>query len=232
MYKQMLLRIEEFRIAHGLTQDQFGNILGMSQGYYSKIINGSAQFPLEAFRKLAAYSGDIDYFVTGVETPVTELNECMRRYKGETVDFLRLCIWTIRRACSIEKQEALADHSRQISYLTFMSEEGFSEENIWKCARKAIGITQVKMAEELGIDTKKYRKIENHSEPTKVDAALLVRVYREYGFPPSLFLGNQEALLFEMNRRWLAFAPDLKERVLYFIRQADFLLPSEQEFAL
>ena len=80
------------------------------------------------------------------------------------------------------------------------------------------------MAEELGIDTKKYRKIENHSEPTKVDAALLVRVYREYGFLPSLLLGNQEALLYEINRKWLTFDPDLKKRMLYFIEQADFLM--------
>lgn len=224
MYKQMLLRIEEFRIARGLTQDQFGNILGMSQGYYSKIINGSAQFPLEAFRKLAAYSGDIDYFITGTKSPVTELNDYMRLYSGKIVDFLKLCVWTVGCACDVEKQEALSDHSRQIRYLSLMAERNFGEENIWKCVRKSIGITQVKMAEELGIDTKKYRKIENHSEPTKVDAALLVRVYREYGFLPSLLLGNQEALLYEINRKWLTFDPDLKKRMLYFIEQADFLM--------
>lgn len=65
-------RIRDLRIDKGLTQEQIGNVLHVSQNTYSQYEIGISRYPLDAVVALAEYYGvSVDYLVglTDERTP-------------------------------------------------------------------------------------------------------------------------------------------------------------------
>ena len=95
------------------------------------------------------------------------------------------------------------------------SEEKF--ESVLYEARKIAGIAQIPMSEKLGVNIKKYRKLEK--EQLCPDAELLLRIYEETGCKPSLLFNciNVESLI--INDLWNDITPPVRKSILSLVEQ-------------
>lgn len=221
-YKSMVDRVMEYRKNLGNTQEDFGIVLGVSQGHFSKIEHEKVKISGESLQRLLYYSKDIDYFFTENHKVQTELDErimsCPRELRYE---FLQLAIWLLNRGL-YNSGLATYDDKKELRYLSLWSDYNFSANAVWFCIRKASDLTQEVFAAKLGISSKKYRSIEHNNAMNCVDAEILANLFVETGFYPSLTMRNELAILSDVNRMWEKLPDDIRDMLL---EKLDLLMP-------
>lgn len=209
LYAAMIARMKAYRESVGCTQEQFGALLGLTQGHYSRIEMLKGILSGDALRRLAGLTGDIDYFFTGERRIWTELDDCWEKcpdpYKK---DCLKLIVWAVKCGLQQSESEVRKDKSWEIAYIECWSEAEFAYSDRWRCFRKAMGLQQEKLAKALFMDIKKYRGIEKNSAKANDDATVYARLYLAYGVRPSLLIGDEHAVLADLNLYWREFDPE------------------------
>ena len=205
LYEKVVKRLIEYRKELNITQGEMGEILGVTQGHFSKLEHEEVKISGESLKRLSYYNNDIDYFFSGQKKICTELDEkIMRCPKKLWYDYLEIVIWLLNIGMQMDgKSTAHICNKKQLVYLRFWAEKVFSEDGIWYGIRKANGFTQDKMSAVLDIYTKRYRLIEHGRHEAEVDAEILANLYERTGFYPSLTMGNELAILTDVNRLWI-----------------------------
>lgn len=220
LYDEMVRRLFEYRMELGLSQKEFAQILGRSQANYSRIEAGKVYMTWDSIVRLAKYSGDIDYFFTGIKTVRTELNTYFEKCPLKNrYDLLNLFFFFVNWELKKNRINVKIEDLRPLIYLRLMDEQHFDPKAIWTSIRKANGFTQIKMAETLGMAVKKYRFIERDKKGVMLDSGLLLQVYDKLGFAPSLLLLNEEALLCNVNTFWRKLPDESRAVIIECIEQ-------------
>lgn len=87
--------------------------------------------------------------------------------------------------------------------------------NIFKRVRNYSGLTQIKMAEMLGMDVKKLRALE--SDKLFADSEIIYNMYDKFGISPSAFLKNEKCVRDEIHSLVCSDSGEIGNRVLLLI---------------
>lgn len=186
VYKDILKRLKEERTRLGLSQEELSRSLYMTQSHYSKVELGTRYLGFHELKALCDSGLDVNYIYTN------------RKPSGKYGDLLSgmsyyqlYCVMNL----IVFYESAIQDHpsSRIPGIIRNISPDRKSpSENIFYLLRQSKKISQIKMAEILGMDVKKYRALEtNRSLP---DSEILFRMYEIFDVPPTVILKDKNGL--------------------------------------
>ena len=194
-YEDMLKRLQEERQRHNYNQETMGRILGMTQSNYCKAELGNRNFRYEEICRLSENGFDINYIVTG------------SRHQKSDAFLLERCEYRELMACLravyaswiffVERKNEWSS-APQIHHAGYVMWYGSCRsDNIFLYLRQHLGYTQQKLAQELGIDIKKLRQLEQeHALP---DSYIVFLLYKKYKIQPGIIIKSREAVKREIN---------------------------------
>ena len=218
-YDNFLHRLNQYRLRLNMTQEETGSELGVTQSQFSKMELGKIIIPYKVLVLLMEMGWDVDYFITGKETcqSISELNLFMdgveEKYRKE---LLSAVAWFLEQGINKFVLDISFETKCEIGILKKRASEEKFESVLYE-ARKIAGIAQIPMSEKLGVNIKKYRKLEK--EQLCPDAELLLRIYEETGCKPSLLFNciNVESLI--INDLWNDITPPVRKSILSLVEQ-------------
>ncbi len=218
-YDNFLHRLNQYRLRLNMTQEETSSELGVTQSQFSKMELGKIIIPYKVLVLLMEMGWDVDYFITGKETcqSISELNLFMdgveEKYRKE---LLSAVAWFLEQGINKCVLDISFETKCEIGILKKRASEEKFESVLYE-ARKIAGIAQIPMSEKLGVNIKKYRKLEK--EQLCPDAELLLRIYEETGCKPSLLFNciNVESLI--INDLWNDITPPVRKSILSLVEQ-------------
>lgn len=213
-YDDVLTRLRQYRKKMKLKQSEICEQMGITQSHYSKIERRDKIISNESLMKLCENGIDIDYLVTGKETHKTILDELFYKCpQSQRENLLNLMVLYVNIAVTSTGREKTLCYTKELEILRFEFEEKVddNEDTVWNCIRRISGLTQEKLAHELGIDIKSYREIEK--ERSMPNAETLTILYEKYGYYPSLITKRTSNYLFSINHVWSRLPEDVQERI-------------------
>lgn len=219
-YDGFLRRINQYRIQLNLTQAETSNLIGKTQSQFSKMELGKTIISYDVLEKLLKAGWDIDYIIIGKEKIAWEssLTDYLDSNVGEAwKDLKEVLIWILGQelcknggfeekdtSCEYELLKLILNRSKRNSILAEI--------------RSMEGITQMVMAEKLGVNIKKYRDLEKGN--TEPDAELLSLIYEISFCRPSLFFFSESAEKYLLNNLWNKISGEKKNEIIPFLDHA------------
>lgn len=183
-YSLVLRRLEAYRKKHSLLQKNIAESLDITQSEYSKLELGKIKLSYEILSKLYWQGWDIDMVITGeCGEPILKSVEKIATQKDEKqfVSALKLCEWAMEQWSQEEnREEPIGNKLLKI----FINDD--SNMTPLEKLRKAFGVSQIQMAEIIGVNIKKYRMLEKGK--VQLDAELMANIYEATGCKPSYFV--------------------------------------------
>ena len=218
-YNSFLKRLNQDRVKRNISQTKMGEILGMTQSYYSKVEKGKNLISFSGLIRLYEQSFDIDYLVTGIPRKMGVLDYYIDKCnENKKADMLNYIIWLVKQGLDIEKSKydinEINEYYKVIYFIQYRNHIK-KKCNVWRIIRNDNEKTQQQMADKLKINIKKYRCIENGKrEP---DVQILVELYSEFGYLPTMMLPEVVINISYLNEIWNKFSSDLKSRLAIYI---------------
>lgn len=223
-YLKVPERLKECRERQKLTQEQMGRLFGVTQSHYAKLESGTKIISYASLEMYEKSGGDSYYLLTGKERRAGKLDEYMNRCEGDLAKkiFFELAVSIIKCGAMLC---AFSDHF--ISDLTYKSMRLAESKStsIWEKIRDAERMSQLKIAELLDINIKRYRRIEKGDvEP---DAEILCTLYHKLHYSPMIFLNQEIFYLDELNQIWDQFPVNM-QRML--VRVMEYIVVMYKEY--
>lgn len=195
-YNEVLERLREERHRLVWSQKEMSRCVHMSQSNYSKIELGLRRLSFDELKHLCESEVDVHYIYTAMKS------------NSQYADFFRQCSYS-ELICYLSiiysivvlryRKENTLQWKRffdKTKYIPLI-EENQRSNNIFMVIRRSINCQQQKMAEEIGVDVKKLRDLENgRSLP---DSELLFRLYKMFHIPPFAILKDRKGLISEIS---------------------------------
>lgn len=218
-YQDVLKRMTAYRKKIGATQKQIGEKLGLSQEQYSYLENGITKITDKNLKELLRTGWNIDYIITGIEykNDRAELDDVFVDFHDkETKEFVMKLLAEVllqkgRTACWAEQNEE-AKRSLDLLEAIIKSWDDFS---MILFVREHLQLSQILMAERIGVGIKKYREIER--ENRYPDAEMLLTFYNMSGYQPILFMNFYDRRLMSIKQVWKLLSQKEKTEMLEFI---------------
>lgn len=218
-YQDVLKRMTAYRKKIGATQKQIGEKLGLSQEQYSYLENGITKITDKNLKELLRTGWNIDYIITGIEykNDRTELDDVFVDFHDkETKEFVMKLLAEVllqkgRTACWAEQDEE-AKRSLDLLEAIIKSWDDFSMSLF---VREHLQLSQILMAERIGVGIKKYREIER--ENRYPDAEMLLTFYNMSGYQPILFMNFYDRRVMSIKQVWKLLSQKEKTEMLKFI---------------
>lgn len=193
-YMEVLDRLKSQREDKQLFQEAFGKRLGMTQGHYSKAEQGQKRFSYEQLQRMNETEVDVHYIFTGNPAGAGMLEQygILKDLKQNECYYLGQLFYVIlQRVCRDRESQHYTALLKQTEVLRCFLNVG--EKNIWEVLRGYYGFTQVRTAVFLGMDLRKYVRLEKGE--ASPDSEIIFRLYRQFGIPPQLMLGDKRGIL-------------------------------------
>lgn len=191
-YGLIVKKLQDFRKLSQLRQSEMAEYLDMTQSEYSKIELGKTRLSYEVLNKLHKKGCDVDMLIVGVEEN-SVLPSLAKLYvesdSSKFISWLKLCEWAMEHWTKEEDKEG-AIGSKLLKI--FVSTDG-SMTALEKLRQAYGGISQQEMADMIGVNIKKYRRLEK--EEAKLDAELMLNIYEATKCRPSFFLDEDNYYL-------------------------------------
>lgn len=190
-YSLIVRKLQEYRKKSNILQTEMAEYLDITQSEYSKIELGKTKLSYEVLSRLHKKGCDIDMLITGKEADAI-LPSLEKIYVESDIQkfssWLKLCEWAMEHWMKEDgKEEQIGSKLLKI----FVSDENGMTP--LKKLRKAYGVTQVQMADIVGVSIKKYRKLEKGN--IQLDAELMANIYEATKCRPSFFLDENNYYL-------------------------------------
>ncbi len=224
-YDDFLRRLNQYRLCLNMTQDELSNALGITQSQFSKIELGKTIMPYKTLELLEGMGWNVDYLVTGknFDRGASELNTILQQVEETNKrEVLSAVAWLLKQGIGICCPNLSSECKCEMEILQ-MRANSESPCSVLYEVRQMLDVAQAIMAEKLGVNIKKYRKLEkNEACP---DVELLFRIYEVTGCKPSLILHNDHVENIIIDDLWTQITVpiqskilSLTEQVLWFIR--------------
>lgn len=201
-YEYVLERLVQFRKSLNLTQVQMAEKLNIGQEQYSYLENGKVKITAELLQALNGLGLDINYLITGEYNDICK-NMVFDMFESVTNEeyrkkMKRLMIYLLNIVFIKDTTDETAVGEEQS---LLMSLEKYGEEfSMLLYVREKLNLSQIAMADELGLGIKKYRKLEK--ELIYPDAELLFVLWQKSNCPPVLFLDLCDRELYIIDLFW------------------------------
>ncbi len=193
-YAAVLERLKEERIKHGLSQAELGSLLRITLGHYSKGEHAVKRFTYYEVKSLAETELDLYYIYTGIRMSGKYNSLFERCSYRELICYLNMTASLF--TCMYEEDRLQLAHElyRQLNCVKFITgaEDG-QNGTVFTVIRRLEKMTQCTIAEQLGMDVKKYRELERGS--VLPDSELIWKLYALYQVPPALVLKDMKGVV-------------------------------------
>ncbi|MCM1466741.1 MAG: helix-turn-helix transcriptional regulator [Alistipes sp.] len=202
-YEYVLKRLAEFRKSLDLTQVEMAEKLNISQEQYSYLENGKVKITAEMLRSFSKMGLSVNYLITGREergdkSRFAGMFETVRdeEYKKK---MKRLMVYLLNLIFISGAPERVNEKDGGQDLLRYLEKCG-DDFSMILYVRTKFHLSQIAMADELGVGIKKYRKLEK--ELIYPDAELLFVLWQKSGCPPILFLDICDRELYIIDLFW------------------------------
>ncbi len=228
-YSKVIERLQAYRQIQSKTQEEMSIEMGITQGYYAKLESGEHVISYDCLKTFGENGGDIHFLITGQRLESAFLDDYMdvcRTNEGRR-ELFRFVLGILDFGLGL----AYGTHSRtrEEAYrnLRFMQMELDKPGNIWKSIRKLDDITQLQMADILGINLKRYMRLEK--EVTRPNAEILQKLYCNLCYVPRLVIYPLSFHLKECSAVWESFPQEIRLRLEPMLHQAAELIREKEE---
>lgn len=203
-YQEVLQRLTEYRKISGMTQEQLGARIELSQEQYSYLENGITRITDKNLKAFFDMGWDIDYLITGkrfdydVMVYDYEFN-CFMKDKDVFFHTKLPAELIAERVCRYDGINRSRFNMGDIDLLVGML-KSWDNFLMLRFVRERLKISQIDMAERIGIGIKKYREIER--EIRYPDAEILLDFYEMSGYRPTLFMNFYDRKQMMINVMW------------------------------
>lgn len=191
-YSLIVQKLQEYRKKSKILQREMAEYLDITQSEYSKIELGKIKLSYDVLSKLHKKGCDIDMLVIGVEANAVLPSLSKLYVESDTskfISWLKLCEWAMEHwLYETEKEEQIGSKLLKI----FVKEEG-NLTALEKLRRAYGGISQQEMADIIGVNIKKYRRLEKGQ--IQLDAELMSNIYEATKCRPSFFMDENNYYL-------------------------------------
>lgn len=224
-YTDVLKRLYMYRKSVGLVQRELAACVGIGQEQYSYIENGSVKISghlLLEFMKVGfgtdeliagrSYIYEADDLERAINTIDTEEN------KNFALKLLAELIVNKSRQRRENMNGEIADNMEMLDALS----QSWNDFSMTQFVRTRLSLSQIEMAERLGLGIKKYRELER--ETIYPDAETLLSLYNMSNYQPMLFMNMSDRKIQIIKSIWCIFTPAEKEKLLnYAVASANIL---------
>ena len=224
-YTDVLKRLVMYRKSLGLIQTELAEKVGIGQEQYSYIENGSVKISghlLLEFMKVGfgtdeliagrSYSYEADDLDRAINTIDTDEN------KNFALKLLAELIVNKSRQRREHMNGETADNMEMLDALS----QSWNDFSMTQFVRTRLSLSQIEMAERLGLGIKKYRELER--ETIYPDAETLLSLYNMSNYRPTLFMNMSDRKIQIIKSIWCIFTPAEKEKLLnYAVASANIL---------
>lgn len=196
-YNGVLERLKQERMAHGMSQEELGSLVRITQGHYSKVENAIKRFTYYEVKSLAETELDLYYIFTGRRTDKKYRELFAHCSYRELRCYLGMA--SSMTACLYEEQKLDLDTTdyEQACCVRYLAGVADGERGgIFSPLRHFAQKTQLEMAGQLGMDIKKYRELEKGA--IRPDSELIWKLSFLYGVPPALVVNDANGLAGEI----------------------------------
>lgn len=211
-YTEIPQRLLAFRKKYHMSQNEFCGMLGITQNHYTSIENGKFCLTDERLQCFLKHGGDVGYILTGDETVhgiTDQYLSCLKNDEQRAM-FIKYACMITKMACKKYAQEELSSLRTVEKYVNLLDMEQ-KDNTIWENIRTVEDMSQVKFADILEIDVKRYRKIEKMEQ--NPNAEILQKVYNKLGYSPWIFLNRKMYYVNEINKIWKKFPDSVREEL-------------------
>ena len=194
-YNRVLGRLKEERERMSLSQREMCQHVGMSQGQYCKIENGEQHFSFDEVKALSESGVDVHYIFTGQKANSRYIIEFEAYGFKEIICLLEAIFSVVTCHYALSPSGVWKDLYQEVQYIRLLDANDNFENNLFLLLRRLKGYTQKEMAVRFGMDTKKFRKLEQGK--WLPDSEILCQFYSDFRVPPSILLKDKNGLLNE-----------------------------------
>lgn len=196
-YEDFLARLREERLRLGLSQDDIGRLLRMTQSHYSKAELGTRRFTYYELQCLCDTDVDVFYLFTGRRFESLSDENMKKKPMNELVFYMSsLCNLILY----LDKDDEIAlseDDRKKIRYIQYSQiRTGNSKTGLF-WLRTILDYNQAKMAELLGVDVKKLRNLE--AGKLLPDSEIIWRISEDFGVPYVLMVRDKKGMMSQIS---------------------------------
>ena len=203
-------RLVSYRQQLGKSQAEMSREFGVNQSHYSKLESGTKYISYSSLKKFEKAGGDVNYLVTGVHYKTGIVEDCMKRCRTSDgkIELMKALFWLTRQGIMLMHGENWKEANQRVWKYIRLAEEKEQHRNIWRSIRKIEDLTQMKMAERLDINIKRYQRLERmEAEP---DAVILNSLYTLFGYSPLIILHENLYYAEEIKKCWSEFSDEVR----------------------
>ena len=218
-YSEVAGRLQSYRRAQRKTQKEMSIDMGVSQSHYAKLESGATVISYACLKKFERNGGDINYLITGYYSDAGVLNDYINQCATSEgkLRMHRLIVWVVNLGLAIEQSREEELSEAVFKNLRLAQMEFDMSWSVWKSIRKLDEITQYQMAEILGMNIKRYVRLEN--EIIGPDAEILYRLYSGLSYNPCVAMSSLKHNLKECNEAWNSFSQEAKNKLAAILVQ-------------
>lgn len=223
-YEEFLQRLNQQRLKLNMTQEELCKKLGIDQSQYSKMELGKTVVSYRILEILLDMEWDVDFLVTGKKSVrhISELSGMIGQgAEKDRQELLSVVAWLLEQGIEKSMSDISFETKCEIEILKRRADGGNSESVLHEI-RKISGIAQIPMSEKLGVNIKKYRMLEKNKK--NPDAELLLRLYKETGCRPSLFLDSEKLENMIIDDLWSQTNDYIQTKILSLTEQVLWFL--------
>ncbi len=186
VYDEVLYRLKEERTRLGLSQEALCKMLYMTQSHYSKVELGTRYMGFHELNALCDSGLDVNYIYTN-RKPSGKYGDILSNLSYYQLYCVMNCIWFFEAAVQGRQFSGISDFVRYIPL-----DRKSKSDNLFFLLRQTRQLSQIKMAQILGMDVKKYRALETNKRLP--DSEILFRMYKIFHIPPSVILKDENGI--------------------------------------
>lgn len=220
IYDDFLRRMNQYRLKLKLTQSETSDLLGTTQSQFSKMELGKTIIPYEILERMLEIGWDIDYLIIEKKKPdwennITDFLDIEPQYMWEKAGAVLL--WVMREMLNQSDAFADEDINCEFELLKLVTFQETSNSLLLEL-RTIMGISQIMMAEQLGVNIKKYRDLEKGNK--NLDAELLAVIYELTSCRPQLFFHHGSLKMYLLNDLWNRLNAERQQKIILLLKQA------------
>lgn len=228
-YSEVVERLQLYRRTQRKTQEEMSVCMGVTQSHYAKLESGANVISYDCLKTFESNGGDINFLITGQYSESGPLDDCVKRCmtREGKLQMQRLIVWAVNLGLALEHGRGVLLPETVYRNLRLVQMELDRPWSVWKSIRKLDEITQYQMAEILGMNIKRYVRLEN--EIIGPDAEILYRLYSGLSYTPYLAMPSSNYYLTECNAAWKSFSEEVKGGLYSMLSQGVELIRSSEE---
>lgn len=212
-YSEVVERLQAYRQAECKTQKEMSADLGVTQSHYAKLESGANIISYDCLETFEKNGGDIHFLITGQRQEPGEMDVYMDQCQTAEgkLQMFRFILWIVKLGMCLDGQKNRELPEAVYKNLRLAQSELDEPGNVWKRIRSLDHITQFQMADILGINIKRYIRLEN--KITKPDAEILYRLYSRLSYGPLMIMRPSGFCLKECNDAWDDLHQEVRDRL-------------------